>query len=55
MPQEPSSGAPGNSQNRELLEWIVIRLLVIADHSEDIETRVELMWFVDELTDIIGG
>jgi hypothetical protein len=55
MPQELSSGVTENSQSQELLEWIVIRLMVILDRCESPETRDELMWFVHELTDLIEG
>jgi hypothetical protein len=52
MPGKASSPT-ASPQNRELLEWIMIRLWAIADRSQDPEVRTELMWFVNELTNLI--
>jgi hypothetical protein len=43
----------GNSQHRELLEWIVLRMLVIADRCQDPAVRYEMMQLVDQLVGLI--
>jgi hypothetical protein len=52
-----SPGAPdhdaGNSQHRKLLEWIVLRMLAIADRCKDPAIRYEMMQLVDQLVRLI--
>jgi len=48
-----SNDDAGQSQRRELLEWIVIRMLVIADHCNDPAIQYEMMQLVDQLVRLI--
>jgi len=48
MSQAACIGEPENWPLRELLEWILVRLLIIADRCEDPATRYELMQLVDK-------
>lgn len=42
-----------NSQHHDLLEWVVIRLLAMADRCGDPAIRYELMQVVDRLVELI--
>jgi hypothetical protein len=48
MPQAASISHAESSSLGELLEWILLRLLIIADRCEDPATRYELMQLVDK-------
>jgi len=48
MSQAACIGEPENRPLHELLEWILLRLLIIADRCEDPATRCELMQLVDK-------